>query len=159
LYIIAVFEGIQKGDLWVDTDPPPPNREFTLAQGFFPCNWNYHDATWDCFWWAQSHVPWGVSLAYPLQVLPVFQGQNGNCIWNHHNITLGPGGVKYYGGYCQVGFVGFDNSPNLTEIAESVGIPIEDPLKANFWPVQDEMTVQYVDQKKSINLLIHREEP
>jgi len=46
------------------------------------------------------------------------------------------------------------NEPDLSEIAEKVGLEVDETLKCDFWPEDENFTVKFVDHKTNSRIRV-----
>lgn len=104
-YIYLSISEMQAGNLWLPTDPPPPNGIWKLTQRPAPCEWLYFIWPWQ--WFYDTALP-GSAIEGTYEIADqVFQkGIPVNCTHAFTNNINFPAGSHYYGGKAQVSFTG-----------------------------------------------------
>lgn len=134
------FSGIERGERWVDTLPPPPKGYYDLIQNIpGPCDWSIGPSVWTSMIWAPVIVPGPYSRLQVRTVIApyVFSGNvPGTCktyfvngITNYYNNW-------YYGGQ------GFVATPALMQSLIEMVTPITGPNpRMELYPMENELIV------------------
>lgn len=121
------FSGIKRGNLWIPTDPPPPNGIF-IVDIHASCHWTGADATWKYSY----RIFGGNTLVNCADFLAVSAFKNthiGVCQLWHPNVQINPVIETYYDGWCMVVPQTEGGSWSIPELLSLLS---EDPLWAQW---------------------------
>ena len=117
----VAFAGIERGALWVPTDPPPPNGVFEIL-ATAPCSWA---ATIGLYTIDLHMAPLlsllEITIAGPITIFSKLWTFKCN-LWYPNTITV-PAGNKYYGGWGSLSYPQVGATDSIADFMTSINFP------------------------------------
>lgn len=149
--ILVTFSGIERGDDWISSDPPPPNGSFILDV-ISACSWQATFAPWTMLYLASS--PSDLEISHPTIGIIFLRPFGPSCRTYFSNSRTSPIGRKFFSGWgiTKPAQVGVPNG--VPVIMDLTGIPAEAGTFVSPRPLSGQETV-YVFARNRDSSNIH----